>query len=71
MATKTSTLMPIRIGVASGLTRHEPIPWYTFCLPVDVHSGQWKPTEAWCMHDGQIGRSQRWQLMPATRSGWR
>ena len=31
----------------------------TFCLPFAVQFGQWNPTEAWCMHDGQIGRSQR------------
>jgi hypothetical protein len=29
-------------------------PWLT-------HSGHWKPTEAWRMQSGQIGRSQRWQ----------
>jgi hypothetical protein len=30
-----------------------------------VHSGQWNPTEAWCMQRGQMGRSQRWQMTPA------
>ena len=28
-------------------------------------------TDAWCMQSGQIGRSQRWQITPARRSGWR
>ena len=33
--------------------------------------GQWNPTDAWCMHWGQMGRSQRWQITPARRSGCR
>jgi len=36
-----------------------------------VHSGQWKPTDAWCMQAGQMGRSQRWHRTPARRSSWR
>jgi hypothetical protein len=36
-----------------------------------VQSGHWNPTEAWTMHWGQIGRPQRWQPTPATRSGCR
>ena len=43
----------------------------TFWAPDLVHSGQWKPTDAWCMQLGQIGRSQRWQMTPALRSPWR
>ena len=43
----------------------------TFCAPCLVHSGQWKPTDAWCMQSGQIGRSHRWQITPARRSGCR
>jgi hypothetical protein len=39
--------------------------------PPRAHSGQWKPTDAWFMHAGQIDRSQRWQRTPARRSGWR
>ena len=27
----------------------------TFWAPRLAHSGQWKPTEAWCMQLGQIG----------------
>jgi hypothetical protein len=38
------------------------------CRPDRAHSGQWKPTDAWFMHDGQMGRSQRWQRTPARRS---
>ncbi|GLV76918.1 hypothetical protein Shyhy02_49180 [Streptomyces hygroscopicus subsp. hygroscopicus] len=36
-----------------------------------THSGQWNPTEALIMHSGQIGRSQRVQLMPVSRCGCR
>ncbi|HAS13156.1 MAG TPA: hypothetical protein DCS55_21990 [Acidimicrobiaceae bacterium] len=43
----------------------------TFWPAPFTHSGQWKPTEAWFMHDGQMGRSQRWQRTPARRSLWR
>jgi hypothetical protein len=43
----------------------------TFWRPLRVQSGQWNPTDAWCMHAGQIGRSQRWQITPARRSGCR
>jgi hypothetical protein len=43
----------------------------TFWRPVRAHSGQWKPTEAWCMQAGQIGRSHRWQRTPARRSACR
>lgn len=39
--------------------------------PSLTHSGHWKPTEALIMHSGQIGRSQRVQLMPVSRSGCR
>ena len=47
------------------------VPWYTFCAPVFEHSGHWNPTDAWCMHCGQIGRSHRWQTTPAGVPGWR
>jgi hypothetical protein len=40
----------------------------TFWRPRRAHSGQWKPTEAWFMHAGQMGRSQRWHRTPARRS---
>ncbi|GAA2237470.1 hypothetical protein GCM10010232_25320 [Streptomyces amakusaensis] len=39
--------------------------------PVFTHSGHWKPTEALIMHWGQIGRSQRVQLMPVSLPGCR
>ena len=39
--------------------------------PSFTHSGQWNPTDAWCMQRGQMGRSQRWQITPATWSGCR
>jgi hypothetical protein len=39
--------------------------------PSVKHDGHWKPTAALFMHDGQIGRSQRWQRTPAGRSGCR
>ena len=46
-------------------------PRYSFWAPFFTHSGQWNPTEAWCMHAGQMGRSQRWQTTPAGWPGWR
>ena len=39
--------------------------------PSRTQSGHWKPTEALTMHSGQIGRSQRVQRMPVSRSGCR
>ncbi|PNG98675.1 hypothetical protein SMF913_14700 [Streptomyces malaysiensis] len=36
-----------------------------------THSGHWNPTEALIMHSGQIGRSQRVQVMPVSRWGCR
>jgi hypothetical protein len=39
--------------------------------PPFTQSGHWKPTDACTMQLGQIGRSQRWQVTPARRSGWR
>lgn len=39
--------------------------------PSRTHSGHWKPTEALTMHSGQMGRSQRVQRMPVSRSGCR
>ncbi|GAA3662431.1 hypothetical protein GCM10022420_046130 [Streptomyces iranensis] len=36
-----------------------------------THSGHWNPTDALIMHSGQIGRSQRVQLMPVSRWGCR
>jgi hypothetical protein len=39
--------------------------------PDDTHCGHWKPTEAGRMHSPQIGRWQRWQLIPVDRSGCR
>jgi hypothetical protein len=36
-----------------------------------AQSGQWKPTDAWRMQSGQIGRSQRWQRTPARLPSWR
>ena len=67
----TATFTPMSTWVSSGRVCSDPMPWYTFCLPALAHSGQWKPTDAWCMHRGQIGRSQRWQITPANWSGWR
>jgi hypothetical protein len=40
-------------------------------LPARTHSGHWKPTEAGCMHSGQMGRPQRTQETPVARSGCR
>ncbi len=39
--------------------------------PLPTHSGHWKPTEALTMQSGQIGRSQRTQRTPVSRSGCR
>src|SRR5215218_8842891 len=58
-------------GVALGVRPNAALPRTTFCLPCFAHSGQWNPTEAWCMHAGQIGLSQRWQTTPARRSEWK
>ncbi|MEZ5203726.1 MAG: hypothetical protein R2701_04885 [Acidimicrobiales bacterium] len=57
--------------VSTGFVAIAPKPEYTFCEPCLAHSGQWNPTEAWCMQLGQMGRSHRWQITPAGRSGWR
>ena len=63
-------LSPMRIWVASG-RKATPGPLTTRWAPEVAHSGQWKPTDAWIMQDGQIGRSQRWQTTPARRSSCR
>ncbi|GFH64681.1 hypothetical protein Srut_11950 [Streptomyces rutgersensis] len=52
--------------VRGAFIAEEPVP-----EPRRTHSGQWKPTEALIMHCGQMGRSQRTQLIPVSRSGWR
>jgi hypothetical protein len=39
--------------------------------PSRTQDGHWKPTAAWFMQSGQIGRSQRWQRMCVSRSVWR
>ncbi len=36
-----------------------------------ISSGHWKPTEAGCMHSGQMGRPQRTQEIRVGRSGCR
>ena len=43
----------------------------TLARPDETHLGHWNPTDAGFMHSPQIGRLQRWQLMPVERSGWR
>jgi hypothetical protein len=35
--------------------------------PSLTHVGHWKPTAAWRMQSGQIGRLQRWHRMCASR----
>lgn len=52
--------------VRGAFTAEEPVP-----EPPRTQSGHWKPTEALTMHSGQMGRSQRTQLIPVSRSGWR
>ncbi len=47
------------------------VPRTTFWAPLRAHSGQWYPTDAWFMHCGQMGRSQRWHTTPAAVPGWR
>jgi hypothetical protein len=36
----------------------------TLDRPPAAHFGHWNPTEAGRMHSPQIGRWQRWQLIP-------
>lgn len=48
--------------------RFYPCPVPEPCL---TQSGHWNPTEALIMHSGQIGRSQRVQLMPVSVPGCR
>lgn len=40
-------------------------------VPSRTQLGHWKPTEALTMHSGQMGRSQRVQRTPVSRSGCR
>jgi hypothetical protein len=68
---KTPTLIAMRTRVSMGTAFVMELAVYTFWAPAFVHSGQWNPTEAWCMQRGQIGRSHRWQTTPAGVSGWR
>ncbi len=80
-AMNTATLIPSRILVTRRVSAASeppaivrgavacavrPVP-----LPPRTQSGHWNPTDALTMHSGQTGRSQRVQLMPVARSGWR
>ena len=68
-ATKAATLSPMITLVATGspARRTGTVRW----APLFRQPGQWKPTEADVMHEGQIGLSQRWQATAAARSGCR
>jgi hypothetical protein len=68
--TNTTTLTAISATVTYGVVPSD-LAVYTFCLPLLVHSGQWKPTDAVRMQSGQMGRSQRWHRTPARRLPWR
>ncbi len=70
-STNTATLAAINTWVSNGRVCRAAVPRYTFWAPTLAHSGQWKPTDAWFMHRGQIGRSHRWQITPAGWSGCR
>ena len=66
-AANTATLRAMSTWVTMGRV----VSWpgrTIFWAPDFVHSGQWKPTDAWRMQSGQMGRSQRWQTTPARRS---
>ena len=70
--TKTATFTAMRIWVRTGrFPARAAGPRYSFWAPFFTHSGQWNPTEAWCMQAGQMGRSQRWQTTPAGWPVWR
>lgn len=82
-AMNTATLIPIRIlvtrcgsaaTVPPARVRGREAPGAGPVAPgvrPAAQSGQWKPTEALTMQSGQMGRSQRVQRMPVSRSGWR
>jgi hypothetical protein len=57
--------------VTTGRAKNNDEPVCTFCPPDAEHSGQWNPTDAVLMHDGQMWRSHLWHLTPASRSGCR
>jgi hypothetical protein len=63
--------MSTLVTIGSDDCRHDGATAFDRLAPAEVHSGQWNPTEACTMHDGQIGRPQRWQVTPARRSVWR
>jgi hypothetical protein len=73
ISTQTTTLIATSTReVSAGLpVRSPPYGVRAVLVPRDpsrTHDGHWNPTEAGCMQSGQIGRSQRWHRMWASRS---
>ena len=70
--TNATTLIPIRIIVACAAPDIPPLKaGLRICVFSPAHSGQRIPTEVGVMQSGQIGRPQREQETPVSRSGWR
>ena len=73
--TKIATQTPIRVSVTElevvSLPPKAVRGSRTAACPAATQSGHWKPTDAGTMHSGQIGRSQRVQLIQVGRSGCR
>jgi hypothetical protein len=77
VASATATLSAIRTSVTGPKRRpalRTALPRRgarTPAFPARTHSGHWKPTEAGCMHSGQMGRPHRTQETPVGRPGCR
>ena len=69
--TKTPTLIPIRTNVALAPPDRAPVDAVRTSVRSRAHSGHRMPTDVGVMHSGQIGRPQREQLTPVSRSGCR
>ena len=76
MRTHTAALIAmstfdVRVGSRNGVRRTPYAPAAGYGQPSWTQEGHWKPTAAWFMQSGQIGRPQRWQRMCVSRSGCR
>ena len=54
LTTKTATFMAISAWLMTVRPWNRDVPVCTFCLFALKQSGQWKPTDAVFMHDGQM-----------------
>jgi len=76
MSSQTAAFSPmstleVRVGSPERLPPYAVRPDLVDRAPSCTQEGHWKPTAAWFMQSGQIGRPQRWQLMWVSRSGCR